>query len=737
MKPATRKDADVLNRFLRTYFEDRESGSTRSLGDYQALHPGYEDLIAGEHERLLRGEGPTDLTSALGGHPAGARIGPYRVVRELGRGGQGTVLLAEDGRLGRRVALKVLTGFASLSSEHLLRFHREAALASRLDHPGLCSVYESDTIDGVPYVAMRYVEGETLAAKIADARRRGAALAPRDVLGWVVTASRALAVAHRAGIVHRDVKPANLMITPAGEPVVLDFGLARELDGAGTTLTRTGELFGTPAYMAPEQLDESVGSCDGRTDVWALGVVLYEALSLSLPFQAPTREGLYRAILTSRPAAGAVRAGGLPPTLRTVISTAMAAEPDRRYASADALAEDLTAVLEGRPISARPVGPIARLALWARREPALAGTLATVLVLLLAATGLGGYLIAAQERLHAGESVLRAASLNELLNRAMSGRMSDRSVSEMHAVLEAEPELDYLRAALVHHALFVEDEDTALALIDAVPATSSEPAAFERLRVDALRRLGRDAEAQAITGELSDPAGPLDSFIAGRLAQAHVAPGRPGSEEWAQQALDLYLRSALLEEEPYETLYHCMLQAAVAAGERDLARLVADTLEHRGPAWWWACFFSGGARARHSEGARSAYERSIELDPEFAQPYTSLAVLTALEGDLEEADRLYLRSIDLTFVVASKVRLHLAWERTMRLLEEPELGLAACERALELDPDSPEVLARMGRLYQDLELYDEADEVLFRALELDPSCAEAKELLRMASPSGG
>lgn len=209
------------------------------------------------------------------------------------------VYLADDVRLGRRVALKVLSPALGVSERLIQRFKREAEAAARIDHPGVCAVHDAGVDRGHSYIAMNYVEGETLAEKIARSAHDGAAArrARSDLMPMVhlvEQAARAVHAAHEEGVIHRDLKPANIMITPDGRPVVLDFGLARDEQSA-LALTVSGDLFGTPPYMAPEQIQPQLGRPDRRTDVYALGATLYECLTLRRPFEAPTREGLYRA----------------------------------------------------------------------------------------------------------------------------------------------------------------------------------------------------------------------------------------------------------------------------------------------------------------------------------------------------------------------------------------------------------------------------------------------------------
>lgn len=370
--------------FLARLAGDRITGCETALTEYLAEFPGYEREIVrawlelGEPER--DGEGLDGDQGAA--PPTLGTIGPYRLERELGRGAQGVVWLAEDTRIGRRVALKTAARsplFASLGP----RLEREAQALARLQHPGLCVVFDVGATDSVAWIAMRYEPGRTLAERIANgetAQRTGA-----EIVGWFEQAARALDAAHAAGFLHRDVKPSNLIVREDGVVVVLDFGVAAN-DADGAPITLTGDLVGTPAYMAPEQLATSHGKLDRRADVWALGVSLYEALVGTRPFTAPTREDEARRALHEDPfplPRAALRE--LPRRdLETVLATALAKEPQHRYASAAALADDLARLRSGEAPLARRPGPLLRAARWARRRPGLAAALATLVVFALA-----------------------------------------------------------------------------------------------------------------------------------------------------------------------------------------------------------------------------------------------------------------------------------------------------------------------------------------------------------------
>jgi len=316
------------------------------------------------------------------------RFGNYLLLKELGRGAQGVVFLAEDAGLRRKVALKMLTGAGAESQLVRARFRREAELTSKFEHPGICGVHDFGEVEGVPYIAMQYVRGTTLAALVERARSpsatgdAGARASDTisivgggskggldDVLRLVERAARALHVAHEAGLVHRDIKPANVMVTPEGHPVLLDFGLARDLDGEGQGLTQSGQILGTPAYLAPEQIVASRGTVDRRTDVYALGVMLFECLTLRRPFEGSSWDQLFHAILDGAPPNPRAYNPRLPRELCVVIEVAMERDAARRYPTAEALAEDLRRVRSYEPIQAKASGPLLRLSKWARRHP--------------------------------------------------------------------------------------------------------------------------------------------------------------------------------------------------------------------------------------------------------------------------------------------------------------------------------------------------------------------------------
>jgi tetratricopeptide (TPR) repeat protein len=307
-------------------------------------------------------------------------LGPYRVLAELGRGGMGIVLKAHDDALQRTVAIKVLRPDLADDTARA-RFLHEARALARFQHDHVVRVHAVSSEPGrLPYLVMEHLDGETLAARL-RARQR---LARREAAALAAHVADGLAAAHAAGLVHRDVKPANVLLESAtGRAKVLDFGLARVLESE-SGLTREGSLAGTPTYMSPEQLQHPV-VVDGRTDVYGLGVTLYEMLTGEPPFRGTPSRVLHQ-VLHEEPPPPRRLVDEIPPDLETITLKAMAKESARRYPTAGDLADDLRRFLAGEPIRARPAGRVERGWRWCRRNPRVAFLSGVVLGLLLLLT---------------------------------------------------------------------------------------------------------------------------------------------------------------------------------------------------------------------------------------------------------------------------------------------------------------------------------------------------------------
>lgn len=274
--------------------------------------------------------------------PVGQVISHYRILEKLGGGGMGVVYKAEDTRLKRIVALKFLLSDVTQDPEARERFVLEAQAASALEHTNICSVHEIGEYNGQTFIVMGYYEGETLKNKI-----RQGPLPIEEVINIALQVARGLCRAHDAGIIHRDIKPANIILTSRGGVKIVDFGLAK-LSGS-TLLTRTGSTKGTVAYMSPEQMWEN--SVDARTDIWSLGVVIYEMLTGHLPFPGEHEAPVIYGILNEEPAPPGDLRADVPPALNRIVQRALAKPPGERYQTAQELVSDLEALIAGSQLS--------------------------------------------------------------------------------------------------------------------------------------------------------------------------------------------------------------------------------------------------------------------------------------------------------------------------------------------------------------------------------------------------
>jgi eukaryotic-like serine/threonine-protein kinase len=309
--------------------------------------------------------------------PAAGRlpeIPGYEIERFLGRGGMGIVYLARHQGLNRRVALKLLQESSQDDPGLVARFRREAEAAARCQHPNLVQIHDVGEHAGEHYLALEYVSGGHLGRALA-----GAPQPPRKAAELVETLARAIDHAHAQGVIHRDLKPANVLLTADGQPKITDFGLAKLRDGS--TNTEVGTVLGTLAYMAPEQVQARSGEIGPRTDIHALGAILYEALTGRPPYRAETPERILHAILAEEVVPPSVRQPGVPRDLEAICLKCLEREPSRRYATAADLAEDLRRFLDGRPTAARPASTVQRAFRWCQRNRGAVAAIAALLLL--------------------------------------------------------------------------------------------------------------------------------------------------------------------------------------------------------------------------------------------------------------------------------------------------------------------------------------------------------------------
>jgi WD40 repeat protein/serine/threonine protein kinase len=398
----------------------RRTGDCREPGDYlnefpdllgpDGSLPNWSIFHSGPFGTWVNGKGQS--TRATDNLPRS--LGKFELLELVGRGSFGTVFKARDTELDRLVAVKVPAAgsFATVDDEK--RFLREARSAAQLTHPHIVKIHEIDREDGMPFIVSDYVEGPTLAQVLTERR-----LSLRESAVLVEKVAAAIAYAHGQGIVHRDINPRNIMLknpVPSGQwpvarkelqesdsslatshwplttlsPMLMDFGLARRDEGGGTL---DGQIMGTPAYMAPEQAAGDPSQIDGRSDVYSLGVILYEMVTGERPFHGTTRMVLHQ-VLHDEPRPPRRLNDRIPCDLETICLKAMAKMPGHRYATAAQLADDLGRYLRDEPILARPVGPVRRLGRWCRRNPLSAGLAVTMAASVLAGIGIASYFAA-------------------------------------------------------------------------------------------------------------------------------------------------------------------------------------------------------------------------------------------------------------------------------------------------------------------------------------------------------
>ncbi len=323
-----------------------------------------DTMPAGDHAIL-------DLRSADPAHPEAPSptrvryFGDYAIRRELGRGGMGVVYEARQVSLNRLVALKMVKAGLLAGGEELRRFQNEAEAVARLDHPGVVPIYEVGEHDGQNYFSMKLVPGDSLARLIGRYKND-----PRAAARLVADAAEAVAHAHARGILHRDLKPANILVDDEGHPHVTDFGLAKQLED-DIEFTQSGAILGTPAYMSPEQAGGRRGAVTTASDVYGLGAVLYALLTGRAPFGGDSVAETLEAV-RDQPPEPPGRRNAVPRDLETICLKCLEKDSRRRYLTAQALADDLRAWLDSRPIAARRVGAAERAWLWCRRRPAVA-----------------------------------------------------------------------------------------------------------------------------------------------------------------------------------------------------------------------------------------------------------------------------------------------------------------------------------------------------------------------------
>jgi serine/threonine protein kinase len=540
---------------LEEYLAALEAGQKPNRQAFLARHADVADALA----ECLDGMEALHVAGSSSPHPAdesgtvttsaewqpGTLLGEFRIIREIGRGGMGVVYEAEQLSLGRRIALKVLPFAWSLDPRQLLRFKNEARAAAQLHHQNIVPVYAVGCERGVHFFAMQYIEGQTLAEVIREVRRLAGSAAPsagdptgpqvpppgaaaadttaeprgslatahptnsapffRTVAQLGVQAAEALEHAHALGVVHRDVKPGNLLVDVRGQLWVSDFGLAQVRRDAALTLT--GDLLGTLRYMSPEQALARRGVVDHRTDIYSLGVTLYELLTGEPAYGGQDREELLRQITWEEPRPPRRLNKAVPADLETIVLKAMAKRVEDRYATARELAEDLRRFLEQRPILARRPTLLERAAKWSRRHRTVVTSAVVMLVLSAVGLAVSTVLIAREQanteaayrRLAEEQARTKAAYEAEARNFQQARRMLDFFAQVSAEELADKPELQEVRRKLLQAAL--DYYQTFIEQCPDDPSTRKELARSHLRVANLLNEMGAPDEALAALQE--------------------------------------------------------------------------------------------------------------------------------------------------------------------------------------------------------------------------------------------
>jgi serine/threonine-protein kinase len=683
----------------------------------------------------------------------------YEVEAVLGRGGMGVVYKARQLVLDRVVAVKMLPPGPFASSQELGRFRRETTALASLRHPNVVQVYDAGDVDGRPYFAMEFVEGDSLARKLA-----GTPHPARQTAELLATLARAVEVAHRAGIVHRDLKPANILLTADGTPKVSDFGLARRLEG-GEGLTRSGAAVGTPSYMAPEQAQGEVGAVGPATDVYALGALLYECLTGRPPFRAESDLATIYQVVNQDPVRPSRLNHTVPRDLETICLKCLEKDQRRRYASAAALAEELQRFQRDEPIAARSAGPLERGLRWARRKPTGAALVATAVALVGLAVG-GGVWLARQRaelRSEVGTAVAQAVSLRkrfhfhearallqEARQRLGSGGPDDlrRQVDRERADLDLAENLDKARllaatpvggkfeaagvGSLYAEALY--EETLAKAGLGA-PGDDSEAAAA--------RVLGSAVGAELVAA-LDDWAS-ITADKARRawlLAVARAADPDPSRDRLRQPELwdNGPGLTKLVAELPVGELSSQLTTALgrVLLKNRGNAVPLLTAAQDRDPQDFWLNFELGWALnvSERSNEALGFYRAALALRPEASPAHNGVGVALGYLGRDDEAIRYFEQAlkIDPNLIMA-----HVNLGMLLRARGRLDEAIGHFEEVIRLDPNaSGQVRVYLGEVLLTRGRVDEGIGHLQQAIRLDPKVSvKTRNLLGDALRSTG
>jgi len=643
---------------------------------------------------------------------AGTNLGRYEIREQLGKGGMGEVYLAQDTRLDRKVALKILPPALAEDKDRMSRFVREARLASALNHPNIITIHEIGEIDDVHFIAMEYIEGETLTAQL---ERESPSLKSTLEIGLQVAS--ALDVAHRAGLVHRDIKPDNIMVRADGIVKVLDFGLVKltgtdnsEVDGEAETKlqvkTSMGVIMGTVAYMSPEQARGQ--EIDARTDIWSLGCVLYQMLTHQQPFQGETMVDVWANIIHQEPVSILAHRSDTPAELERIVAKAVRKDRDDRYLSAKELFNDLQQLqtrllVESEIIRTGSGQRIAQI----QPSPFL-NSIAVLPFANLSAEKDNEYFSEGLTE----EIIMNLSKLQMLKVIARGSTMHYAKEGKTHKETASDLGVQYLLEGSVRRQ--GRDLRITAQLIDALRDVYVWSETYrgtiadifdiqEKVAVEIVQalqlRLSPD-EKQNLKKRFTENTGAYQLYLQGRFFW------NKRSEQGLKTAIKYFEQA--IENDPHYAL--------AWAGIADSYSLLGE--------------FGNIPRKELYPKARAAVNKALEIDNRLAEVHTSLAsILMLREWDWVNSAKEFKLALELNPNYATAHHWYSQWFLDMGRLEE---SLQMISRAAELDPVSQAILKDKGLTLYYNRQYDEAVEMAKTTLELDPSYAAAHRLLSLA-----
>jgi serine/threonine protein kinase len=561
-------------------------------------------------------------------------IGDYLLIEQIGRGGMGVVYKAHQRKVGRVVALKVIASGSLCAPEDIARFHDEATAAGRLNHPGIVPVYDAGEHDGTHFFSMAYVEGSSLASFVGADKPR---LEVRRAAALMEKVCRAVQYAHDRAVIHRDIKPANIMLDKSGNPLLTDFGLAKLVGNEG--LTMTGQVMGTPNYMAPEQARGQQDLMSTRTDVYSLGATLYALLAGAPAFAGKNLIETLRKVESAAPEPLTYKGSPVPLDLWIICEKALAKRPDDRYDSAGALADDLDRFLNGFPISARAVGPTTRLVRWSQRNPIIAALIGTVAATLVIAT-IVSLALAVKARAEKARAEVNLAFIEDVLERVLV------SVSEDD--LSNQPGTQKVREKLLQVA---QEYYQQLSMTQQISADKVADAAFLLGRVQAslgMYNKAEDSLAEALEIQTEMLATAEDQVEAlTDIAATHKELAKLGEKLWndlsvgepsdeAKEALAVSIEHNL------KCVEFRNKAAELEPADPELARLLGSGKMGLGVAQIqqarWKNKFEGWSDAEKSlEEAEKLWAATLKETPDDPELLKDIARGRAAFGDLREA----------------------------------------------------------------------------------------------------